>query len=58
MWDLGDLLGLSEGGAEVERLPRTSLPRHKMYNTGRTRVPEAVQRGGGKYHNNLAKPLH
>ena len=54
MWDIVNLLGLSSVGAEESWLPRTSLPRHKGYNIGQTRVPDSVQQSGGQCHNNLA----
>ena len=54
MWALGDGLVLSKGGAKAERLPRTGLNRHKEYNSGRTRVTDTVQCGGGQCHKNLA----
>ena len=54
VWDLGDLLGLSAGDSEEERLPQNDLPRHEGYNTRRTLVPGAVQPSGGQYHKNLA----
>ena len=54
MWALEDLLELSKSGAETERLPRNNLTCHKGNNTDRTRVPNDVQRGGGKLHKNLA----
>ena len=47
MWTLGDLLGLSEGGADTERIPRTGLTLHKEYKTGRTCILNAVQSGDG-----------
>ena len=45
MWNLGDLLVLFTGGAKTERLPLTGLPRHKDYNSGQTRIPDAIQHG-------------
>ena len=53
-WDIGDFPGLPEGGAEVKQLPQAGLPFHKGYKSGRTHVPEAVQRGGRKRYKNLA----
>ena len=54
MWALGDFLGMTAGGAEAERLPRSGLPRHKGYNAGRICVPDDVQSGGRQRHKNLS----
>ena len=35
-------MGLSAGGAQVERLLRTGLPCHKGYNAGHTCIPNDV----------------
>ena len=54
VWTLGDLMGVTEGGAKVERLLRAGLPRYKDYNTGNTCVLNTVQRVGRQRHKNLA----
>ena len=54
VWDFGNFLGMPAGGAKAERLPRAGLIRNEGYNTGRARVPDAVQHGGKKLHKKLA----
>ena len=54
MWDIGDLLELSVGGTEVERLPWPGLPLQKGYNKWQTCVTDTVQHSGGQCHQNLA----